>query len=86
METKLAIAYLILSTVVTCVCIISSSVSKRLVKNYKEYFDHTNRFNDALFEYCIADILNRSIQREDYEMAGKCMELLESIKKRKTNH
>jgi len=80
MEAKLSIAFLICATIVTIASIISSSISKILLKRYEDYFEHTKKFNDALFEYCITDIMNRSIQREDYETAGKCMELLKSIK------
>ena len=56
---------------------------KVLLKDYYDKLDEAYTKDDEVLKYCLAQILKQSIEKEDYETAKRCQELLKQLQEAK---
>jgi hypothetical protein len=57
---------------------------KMLLKDYYKKLDEAYTKDNELLKYCLAQILKQSIEKEDYETAKRCQELLKQFQEAET--
>jgi len=81
--------FLILMGVITVLSMVLNKIDNVILKQYKnlnaEQWDYIKN-SDAIMEYCLKHILKFYIDKEDYEKAARCREMLkqyETLKQKK---
>lgn len=53
---------------------------RRLLKESMDALENNVKLNAETQKYCLSDIMNKAVEREDYVTAEKCRKLIDNIK------
>jgi len=77
------LGFLIITTLINFA---TNLYQKFLIRNYKARIELYERelsskyyHNKSMLRYCLSDIIDRAIKREDYETAQECKQMLDAI-------
>lgn len=79
----ISIIYMVLLTVIYAVEKWASSKKSALVQAYKETLEATEKRNDEALKYVLTDIMRRCVEREEYDTAVRCREIIKQIENKK---
>ncbi len=78
--TTEGIILLTTESVLLVLMIIINRIDKILIKAYKDRIDKIEGAYDEVLDYCLTRVLKDSIDKEDYETATRCQQLLKKLK------